>query len=159
MSKGKLTWKTHELAGGVRIDVADGVPLSQGVFEGRTYANQSFGPAALAVSLGPGEGLDAWRARFPARPSLSPESKLTICGRAGVRQEAGFAAGPYETTVKADEQGHPVEHETEHPAMTEIAVSFSHGGGRVLAVWRVETAERAAWANDEHHFFAGISCK
>ena len=67
MSTGKLTWKSHELPGGVRVDVADGVDLNHGVFEGKTYANQRFGPAAMAVSLGPGEDLDAWQALFRAR--------------------------------------------------------------------------------------------
>lgn len=159
MTTAKLTWKTRELPGGVRVDVADGVDLNQGVFEGKTYANQRFGPAALAVSLGPTEDLDAWRALFQTRPTLSRETKVVVCGQAGVRQEATLAAGPYATAVKPDDQGSMVEKDREQAAMTEIAVSFPYGGGRVLAIWRVETAERAAWSADEKHFFASISCK
>jgi hypothetical protein len=159
MSKGKLTWKEHELAPGVHIEIADGTPTSQGVFEGRTYVNQRFGQAGLAVTLGPTEGLAAWKGRLRAPPILSAESPITICGQPGVRQEASLPGGPYLTTLKADDQSRPIEKDDDNPATTEIALTFPHGDSHLLAIWRVETAQRAAWASDEKHFFAAITCK
>jgi len=154
-----VTWQRVDVAAGVSVELPAG-GVTRGEYQGVAYAWQAGAGGRLGVRVGPGQGLDAWRAVFQAPPQLSPTTPATVCGRPATRQEAQFAAGPHAIGASRDADGNIVHESTDHPAMTEVALAFSAADGTpAVATWQVETSQRASHEAEATRFFAAVRCK
>jgi hypothetical protein len=153
------SWQRIDVAAGVSVELPAGA-VTRGAYQGVAYAWRQGASGVFGVRVGPGQGLDAWRAVFQAVPRLSPVAPTTVCGRPATRQEAAFDAGPYAVGVSQNDEGMYVHEATDHPAMTEVAVAFAAADGTpAVATWRVETAARAAHEADATRFFTALTCR
>lgn len=152
-------WQRVEVAAGISVELPPG-EVTRGEYQGVAYAWRASAGGTLGVRVGPGQGLDAWRALFQAEPHLGAATPVTVCGRPATRQEATFDPGPYAVGVTRDDAGGYTHEATDHPAMTEVAVAFAASDGTpAVATWRVETAARQAHEAEATRFFAALRCR
>jgi hypothetical protein len=152
-----LRWTTHSPAPGLTFALLDGAPTS---VEGDARAGRIISghrPVRVGLWYGPDAGLAAWREGVSANPGAvaGPESAVTVCGQPGRRVEVSTPTRPG-THISDGAGGRAVE---PNPGETFVAVELRHRGVTVVAYYVVETAQRIAFAADEAHFFAAITCE
>ena len=153
------SWRAHPIAAlGLTIDLVDGPKITEGDGGGQHYVLQGHDAVVLAVRIGNDMTLAWWRSNFGERKlAFGAEASVTICGRAGRRQEV---AVPTETATGLVPTDGGIGHiYSETPAHVHIAMSgLTSAGTPFVATWVVDAGRRDSLRIDEDHFFSSIRC-
>jgi hypothetical protein len=153
-------WRRVPLPGlAAAVDLLDGVPVSEGVFEETSYVVQVAPPVVAGVWYGPGQDLEGFRASFgPAEPvTFDRESRARVAGTPARRQTGRVTAGTVATGLVAGPGGELGHVDVVSGDVTHVAVAWVREGTPVLMRWQVETAERERWRAAEEHFFGSVT--